>query len=160
VACPTVEIRQGTSTYSISQPGADPSVLTLRYQATFAQTARECKLAGTTVRVRLGIEGRVILGPAGGPGPSEGPVRFARVQEGPEPKTIATKLQWISIPIPADQPNVPFTHIEEDLTFPMPRQAAELEAYVIYVGFDRGAVKEPERKVPAKKPPPKSRRPG
>lgn len=156
--CPGVAIRQGTSTFTVSAPGADPSVMTLRYQATFAQTARECALVGTTLKMKIGIEGRIILGPAGGPGQMEIPVRYAVVEEGPEPKTIVTKLRWVTVAIPPGQPNVPFTFIDDDLSFPMPGQAAELDAYVVYVGFDRAAVKVPEKKVPAKKPPPKPRR--
>jgi len=45
-------------------------------------------------------------------------------------------------------------HVEQDLTFPMPRPAV-LESYVVYVGFDPGAAPaRPERKAqkaPAKR---------
>ena len=34
-----------------------------------------------------------------------------------------------------DRPRVPFVHVEQDLTFPMPRGSL-IEAYVVYVGFD------------------------
>lgn len=154
--CPGVSIRQGASAFSVSLPGADPTAMSLRYQANFGQISRDCQLTGTTLKIRVGIEGRVILGPAGGPGQLEIPLRIAVVQEGPEPKTIVTKLRWISVAIPPDQPSVPFSEIEDELTFPMPLQAAELDAYVVYVGFDRAAVKEPVKKPTVKKPPPKS----
>jgi hypothetical protein len=43
------------------------------------------------------------------------------------------------------QTAVPFTHIEQDVTFPMPRPAV-LEAYVVYVGFDpTGAPAKPTK---------------
>jgi hypothetical protein len=157
IDCPTVAIRPGTSTFAVSTPGAEPSALNLRYQASFGQTARECKLAGTALTIRVGIEGRVVLGPAGAPSQVEIPIRYAVVQEGPDPKTIMTKLHWQSVTIPPGETNVPFTQIEEELTFPMPRGNA-LEAYVVYIGFDRAAVKEPEKKKPLKKPAPVARR--
>lgn len=152
IDCPTVDVRTGTSTYSIATPGADPSAMTLRYQVTIGQTARECKLAAGTLTMRVGVEGRVILGPAGSPGQLNVPMRFAVVQEGPEPKTILTRLRWFTVTIPPGEPHVTFTQIEDDLSFPMPR-GNDLEAYVVYIGFDRAAVKEPEKKPPAKKPP-------
>ena len=157
IDCPSVAIRPGTSTFAVSTPGAEPSALNLRYQASFSQTSRECKLAGTSLTIRVGIEGRIVLGPAGAPGQAEIPIRYAVVQEGPDPKTIVTKLHWQSVILPPGEGNVPFTQIEEDLTFPMPRGDA-LEAYVVYIGFDRAAVKEPEKKKPVKKPAPVARR--
>lgn len=152
IECPTVEIRAGTSTFAVSSVGLDPSPLSLRYQASFGQTARECKLVGNTLTMRVGVEGRVILGPAGGPGQVDVPVRYAVVREGPDPKTIVTKVHWQSINIAPGETNVPFTQIVEDLSFPMPR-GNEIEAYVVYIGFDSAAVKEPAKKPPAKKPP-------
>jgi hypothetical protein len=158
IDCPTVDIRPGTSTFSVSTPGAEATALNLRYQASFVQTARECKPASGNLTIRVGIEGRIVVGPAGGPGQFDIPIRYAVVQEGPEPKPITTKLRWQSVTIPAGETNVPFTLIEEDLTFPMPR-GNTLDTYVVYIGFDRAAVKEPEKKKPPmKKPAPVARR--
>ena len=158
IDCPTVEIRAGASTFAVSAPGAEPNALSMRYQASFGQTARECKLAGNMLTIRVGIEGRVIVGPAGGPGAVEIPIRYAVVQEGPDPKPIVTKLRWQPVTIPPGEGFVSFALIEEDLTFPLPRGNA-LDAYVVYIGFDSAAVKVPEKKrPPAKKPAPVARR--
>ena len=62
-----------------------------------------------------------------------------------------TKLHWQSITIPPGETNVAFVQVVEDLTFQMPR-GNNIDAYVVYVGFDRAAVKEPEKKKPAKTP--------
>ena len=96
--------------------------------------------------VKVGVQGRVIIGPAGGPGQIEIPLRYALVQEGPEPKTIMTKLYRFPVTIGDGQTSAPFLQIEEDLAFTVPRRD-ELENYVVYVGFDPGAAKE----QPAKK---------
>ena len=138
--CPIVDIRSGASTLQLNGPGeATPN--TLRYQATIARLARECAVRGPMMTVKVGVQGRVVVGPAGGPGQVDVPLRYALIQEGPEPKTILTKLYRFAVTIPEGQENVPFLHIEEDLTFAVPGRAA-LDNYVVYVGFDAAAVKE------------------
>jgi hypothetical protein len=153
--CPVVDIRSGASTLTVHGPG-ETVATNVRYQATIAQTARECAVLGATMTVKVGIQGRIILGPLGGPGKLDVPVRMALVQEGPEPKTLWTKLYQVPVPVAAGQGNVPFVHVEQDLTFPVPK-GDELESYVVYVGFDQMGAKEQskERKPKAKpKPPP------
>ena len=138
--CPVVDIRSGASTLQMNGPGeATPN--TLRYQATIARLARECAVRGSMMTVKVGVQGRVVVGPAGGPGQVDIPLRYALIQEGPEPKPILTKLYRFAVNISEGQANVPFLHIEEDLTFAVPGQAA-LDNYVIYVGFDAAAVKQ------------------
>jgi hypothetical protein len=150
--CPSINVRSGTSTLTISANASEDSAMNLRYQAGLGQTARECKLNGQTLTMRVGLQGRIILGPAGGPGEIELPIRLAVVHEGPEPKTIYTKLNRVPVTIPSGDGNIQFTTIEEDLTFPMPRNAGAIDEYVVYVGFDSQAMREP----PKKKPPPRS----
>ena len=152
--CPSVAIRQGASTLAIGANPGEESALSMRYQVGIGQTARECRLNGNTVTMRVGVQGRVVLGPAGGPGQIEVPLRFAVVHEGPAPKTIMTKLQRTAVIIPSDQPNVAFTLIEEDISFPMP-SAGDIDSYVVYIGFDPLALRQQERKRPA---PPARRR--
>lgn len=151
--CPPVDIRPGTATMSFNAATNDPSAMGLRYQVAVAQTARECSAAGGTLNIKVGVQGRVVLGPAGGPGMIEAPLRYALVQEGPSPKTLVTKLYNIPITIPEGAPNVTFTHVEEALTVPMPG-GSEIEAYVVYVGFDPLGAKM----KPVKKPPPQRKR--
>ena len=77
--CPSVEIRQGASTYSQSVEDNGSTALSLRYQANFVRFARECVQRGGNVTLKVGIEGRLILGPAGTPGEVTLPVRLAVV---------------------------------------------------------------------------------
>lgn len=146
IECPGVGIRAGASTLSVSQPGVEAGPLTTRYQATIGEMARECAALGSVMTMRVGVQGRVLLGPAGGPGQLDVPIRIAVVQEGPEPKTIVSKFTRLPVPIPPGQASVPFSYVEQDLTFPMPR-ADVLEAYVVYVGFDpQGMTEKPQKK--------------
>ena len=84
----------------------------------------------------------------GGPGKVEVPLRYAVVREGPQPKTVVTKFKRISDVAPG-QTHVQFVDVEEGLGFPMPSRS-ELDAYVVYVGFDEIGDKN-EKKPPAKK---------
>lgn len=147
IDCPVVEVRSGTSTLSVT--GSGEGATALRYQASLGRTARECSTNAGTLNMKVGVQGRVVLGPSGGPGQLDLPLRYAVVKEGPEPKTIISKLSRVAVTIPPEQGNVPFVHVEEALSVPLPPQT-ELDAYVIYIGFDpQGA------KVQDKKPPPR-----
>ncbi|MEA2871468.1 MAG: hypothetical protein QOH67_1444 [Hyphomicrobiales bacterium] len=149
VDCPGVDVRQGASTLAITAPGAEGGPLTTRYQVSIAQTARECAALGGVMTMKVGVQGRVLLGPSGGPGQVDIPLRMAVVQEGPAPKTVVTRFYKLAVAVGPGQVSVPFTHVEQDLTFPMPR-AADFDAYVVYVGFDPASLNtKPERK-PAK----------
>jgi hypothetical protein len=151
--CPEVDIRRGAGTVAINTNARDPSAMQLRYQISVAQTARECANVAGNLTIKVGLQGRVVLGPAGTPGSLEVPVRYALVEEGPQPKTLYSKLYRVPVSIGEGQPNAAFTHIEETMTVPMPSPAA-FERYVIYVGFDPlGSAQErqPAKKRPAKK---------
>jgi hypothetical protein len=152
IDCPTVEIRQGASTFAQSAQAGASDALSLRYQANFVRTARECALRGGNVTMKVGVQGRVILGPAGTAGTVALPIRLAVVKEGLEPKTVWTKFYSVPVTMPPGQPNVLFSHVEEDMTVPMP-PGNEFDQYVIYVGFDPdGAPVEKKPTRPAPKP--------
>lgn len=153
IECPGVDIRQGASTLSITAPGSEATAMTTRYQVSIGQTARECAALGGVMTMKVGVEGRVLLGPAGGPGRVDIPLRVAVVQEGTNPKAIVSKMARLAVDIQPGQTAVPFVHVEQDLTFPMPN-AAVLNSYVVYVGFDPSAAPaKPERKQRKKQPP-------
>jgi len=150
VDCPSVAVRQGAATLSITEPGAEAGPMTTRYQVSIGQMARECAALGGVMTMKVGVEGRVLLGPAGGPGQVDVPLRMAVVQEGPNPKTVLSKFYKLAVAIPPGQTSVPFMHVEQDMSFPMPR-GGDLDAYIVYVGFDPLSLStRPER--PAKKP--------
>jgi hypothetical protein len=150
IDCPNVDVRPGSSTLAIAGRGAESSAMDLRYQATIGRTARECALLGATLTIKVGVQGRVMVGPNGGPGQIDIPLRYALVHEGPEPKTILTKLHRFPVTVAPGQSGVAFTHIEEDLTVPVP-DAVALQSYVVYVGFDPAAQKPaPEKKRPTR----------
>jgi hypothetical protein len=135
VECPGVDIRTGASTLEIAAKSGQATAADLRYQLSFGQTARECLVQGGVMTIKVGVQGRVILGPMGTPGQVDVPLRYAVVREGPQPKTIATKFKRLPVTVGPDQTHVQFVDVEEGLTFPVPSRS-EVDAYVIYVGFD------------------------
>ncbi|MBM3528043.1 MAG: hypothetical protein FJX62_08120 [Alphaproteobacteria bacterium] len=157
--CPGVSIRQGASTLTSTSDGAEQNAMNMRYQVGFGQTARECRVANNIVSIKVGVQGRLIVGPAGAPAQVDVPIRFAVVHEGVDPKPIVTKLERLSVAIAPGNTNVLFTHVEENLSFPMPK-GADIDSYVIYVGFDPlGARDLDRRRAPQRQAPQRSPRP-
>jgi hypothetical protein len=148
LSCPSVSIRAGASTYAVAAPGKQPIGNDLRYQATITRTARDCTQTGDQVTARIGIQGRVIAGPAGNPPTVEVPIRVAVVQAGVQEKTIATKVYRTTVSM-AEGSSVPFSLVAEDLVYPVP-QGAAADSYVFYIGFDPQGLK-PEPKARATK---------
>ena len=148
--CPAVQIRAGASTYAVAAPGKPAVGNDVRYQATITRTARDCTLNGGQITARIGIQGRVIAGPAGNPPTVEVPIRVAVVQAGVQEKTIATKVYRTTVSM-AEGSSVPFSLVAEDLVYPVPPGAAA-DSYVFYLGFDPQALKpEPKARATKKK---------
>jgi hypothetical protein len=153
--CPAIDVRAGASTLSVASPKiSQPTANDLHHQLSFNQIARQCVVSGGTIVIKVGVQGRVILGPAGTPGSVSVPLRYAVVKEGIEPKTIITKFKRITINVGPDETNVLFKDIDDSLIFAMP-PLVELQTYVVYVGFDdvgdKAEKKPPTKKVPARK---------
>jgi hypothetical protein len=142
LSCPPVNIRPGASTFAVGLPGKPASGSDLRYQATITRTARDCTQNGGNIIARIGIQGRVITGPAGNPPTVEIPLRVAVVQGGVHEKTIATKVYRTTVTMD-ESGNVPFSLVAEDMVYPVPPGATG-DTYIFYIGFDPQAL-TPER---------------
>ncbi|MCJ8143554.1 hypothetical protein MKI84_11570 [Ancylobacter sp. A5.8] len=144
--CPGVQVRGGAAAWQVTDPGDGG----LRYQATLGQFSRECHYTTPDMTMRVGIQGRVLLGAKGGPGRVSVPIRLALVEEGPVPKPVWTKFYSVPVEIGEGVMQVDFGLVASDVTFPRPSPAT-LERYVLYVGFDpQGATEKPTRPRPAK----------
>ena len=148
LTCPPVTVRAGASTYAVAAPGKQPVGNDLRFQATISKMARECTVNGGVITARIGIQGRVIAGPAGAPSSVQVPIRVAVVQGGVSEKTIATKAYQTTVTM-TEGGSEPFTLVAEDLVYPAPAGAVG-DTYIFYIGFDPQSLK-PERAAPKKK---------
>jgi hypothetical protein len=149
IECPSVEYRQGAATWAVNGPAAENAALSVKYQVSFLQVARECTATGPNVTFKVGVQGRIVVGPAGGPGTLNIPLRYALVREGRTPKTLWTKLFTIPVSIAPGQLNLQWVHVEEEMTVPRPSEQ-EQEALVIYVGFDPDGASSAKPKPAAK----------
>jgi hypothetical protein len=148
--CPPVQIRAGASTYAVGLPGKQAIGNDLRFQATITKTARECDYNAGTITARIGIQGRVIAGPAGAPSSVQVPLRVAVVQGGVSEKVIATKAFQTTVTM-TEEGSEPFTLVADDLVYPAP-SGAVADNYVFYIGFDPQALKpEPKPRATKKK---------
>lgn len=148
IECPEVAVRAGASTYGVGVTGKQAVGNDVRFQASITKTARECVRNGGEITARVGIQGRVIAGPAGAPATVEVPLRVAVVLGGVGEKVIASKAYRTTVEM-AEGGSVPFTFVAEDLTYPVP-SAATADNYIFYVGFDPQAL-APEPKARGKR---------
>jgi len=155
--CPAVEVRRGAATLTVGPPG-ERSAMTLKYQGSFTRFARECSVVEGNMIAKVGVEGRIVLGPAGTSDRIQVPLRFAVVRETPTGmQAIATKFVLVSVDLNATG-NTPFVYVEDGLSFPIPNPVTTLDEYLIYVGFD--PVTAEAQSKPAPKAPPKQKHHG
>jgi len=135
IECPSVQILDGTAALR-AESGAG-----VRHQFSVVQTARECRAEGSNIIIKMGVEGRALLGPSGSPGSFTVPVRFVAKRGD---KVIASKLVRQNVTIPSGDTQATFIAIEEGMSVPK-AGAAELE---LFVGLDGsgGAAERPARK--------------
>jgi hypothetical protein len=129
--CPPVEILDGAASHRVFEPGSsDP--FSVRYQASIAETARECSNLGVEAGVRVGVVGRVILGPKGAPGTFRVPLRIAVLDEAGKP--VYSQVNLIDVTVPPGESKADFTKIEDGIAVPIP--ANRFRGWRILVGYD------------------------
>ncbi len=144
--CPSVDIQEGGA--SVRVGGADnPSV---RYQFDIAQTARECAPQGDQFRLKVGVSGHLLIGPAGTPGAYSAPLRIT-VRREVDQKPAYSKVYKVEANT-AGGAQAPFELVSEPIVLPMTRTELA-DDYAIIVGFDNGKATEakpPRKRRPAK----------
>jgi hypothetical protein len=136
IVCPEVVVLEGTAA-SQTYAGTPPSSANLRYQYALDDTARECTLEGDQLAIKIGIAGKVLLGPAGSPGSFSVPVRMAVLREH-DNQPIVSKLYRAAVTVAAGETRADFTIVSEPLQVPFIQDHAE-DDYTIRVGIDEGA---------------------
>jgi hypothetical protein len=136
--CPPTEIRHGTETMLIFEPGkhGDPSAV--RFQASVQRVARECNQVGNDMIVRVGAAGRVASGPKGATGTVTVPVRIAALRED---QVIYSKLFQVPVDVRAPDFSALWTQVDDNVVVP-----ADVSSRVtIYVGLDEVGDKAPKK---------------
>lgn len=133
ILCPEVHILDGTSDDRIYAPGAEQSNETVRYQFSIDDVARGCQINGKQAAMKIGVAGRVLLGPAGSPGTYPAPIRVAIIDLS-DGNPVVSKLYQVPTSVPDGQTEAPFTLVTDPLA--IPTTASFAESYTIKVGFD------------------------
>ncbi|MGX1787716.1 hypothetical protein ACWIGM_13285 [Bosea sp. NPDC055332] len=134
--CPQVIISDGGAAIR-AQSGPDSG--SLRSQVSITTVARECTPVGKdgAFTLKVGVEGRILIGPAGGPG-SYGATLFTQVTRNNQ--VIARRSSRVGGAIPSGQTGADFSHVESNIS--VPAGSGEIE---IIVGLSPGGA-EPARR--------------
>lgn len=130
-SCPKIEVLDGTVALRSGDTGTARGV---GYQASIRDTARECALvAGNRISIKVGVQGRLVLGESGKPGNYSVPVRVAVRRSGGE--TAYSKLVTANVAVPATDTQGSFTIIDDTISLPVSAEDPG-EEYTILVGLD------------------------
>lgn len=121
LVCPEVIIADGGAAVR-AQSGQDSG--SLRHQISILNVARECTPTGNGgFRLKVGVEGRVLLGPAGGPG-NYGATLTTTVSRGTT--QIARRAARVGGTVASGQGGTDFSHVEDGIVVPAGRGEIEI----------------------------------
>lgn len=134
VDCPVIEVQDGTASVRVYKGGQANS--DVRYGFSMGDVARECSKIGDQLQLKVGVEGRVLIGPAGAPGTFTVPIRFA-VRNDNSQKVLYSQLARVSATVAPSDTQAGFTYVTEP--FSVPFVGRPDEDFTILVGFDTSA---------------------
>lgn len=126
--CPSASILDGTAAYRI---GGD-SARGVSHQAAIHDIARECKAQGNVMHIKVGVQGRLLLGETGKAGTFTVPVRVVVRSNG---QTVYSKLLPTAVTIPEADTQAAFVVIDDSVNVPITAEDPA-SAYSILVGLD------------------------
>ena len=146
IRCPAVDIQGGTETLTVRVAAKAGETGAVRHQANVTRTARECRLEGDTLHLKVGVAGRVVLGPAGAPGSFTVPVRVA-VTRGMT-QVVYSKLGRATVTVPAGADSALYTYVDEAVSFRL-GEGDRPTLYYVHVGLDEKGDKpeKPQRRA-------------
>jgi hypothetical protein len=131
--CPIITVLDGTGAQRVMAASAAGNA-GLKHQFSISDVARECTLGGNQMTLKVGVEGRVLLGPAGTPGTFDVPIRIAIVNKLDE-KPFISKLYKVAASIPNGQTGAPYTLVADSLVIPFGANRTAQD-YSIKIGID------------------------
>jgi len=138
--CPIVELKDGNAAHRVFS-GSGTASTNVRYQFSVGETARECTRQDSQIIIKVGVEGKVLLGPAGAPSSFTVPV-YIGVRRDADQQIVVSKVYNVQAAIPAGSAQTTFSVVSEPLAVPYISDSANMD-YSIFVGFERPA--QPQR---------------
>ncbi len=137
IICPHIEIPDGAADVRVGGSGNSG----VNYQYSIDHVARQCDLENGSIAIKVGVQGRVLLGPAGRPGNFTVPVRFAIRRESDQ-KAAATDFEKVGVSIAGDHTQAAFTAISQPMLIPNHGETEDQD-FTVLVGFDQGHPAKP-----------------
>ena len=128
--CPPIRVKPGgEALFYYGKSGKVGSARDLQYQAIIDNQSRNCVVSNGLITVKMGMVGRLLLGPAGNQTNVNVPVRFAVERDG-----VPMFSETYEIPVTITPPNQSgeFVKVVENIAVPYTGG----EQIVFYVGFD------------------------
>ena len=138
--CPEVRVPSGEAALRVGGQGS----ASVRHQFSVGQVARECGVAGNDLTIKVGVKGRVVLGPAGAPGNYSAPLRIAVRQQQGE-KLVTSKVFTVGGTIAPGSTGADFTVVTEPFAVPYTTEHAA-DDYEVVVGFGKDVKAAPVEK--------------
>ena len=137
VKCPEIGVQDGTAEDRVYGPGDDRTNANVRYQFSIINFARDCQIVDKQYQMKVGVEGRVLLGPVGAPGTYPAPIRIVVVSRADASATVS-KLYQVPASVAEGQLEGPFTLVTDPISVPVTGQFSDQD-YTIKIGFDSEA---------------------
>ncbi|WP_423068799.1 hypothetical protein [Devosia sp. CN2-171] len=127
--CPPIKVKPGSEALFYYGKGKVGNARDLNYQAIIDKQSRNCVVSNGLITVKMGMVGRLLLGPAGNQTNVNVPVRFTVERDG-----VALFSEKYEIPVTITPPNQSeeFVKVVENVAVPYTGG----EQIVFYVGFD------------------------
>ena len=127
--CPPIKVRTGGEALFKYANNTKPNARELNWQAVIDNQSRNCVVSNGKITLRMGVVGRLLLGPAGNVQSADLPVRFAIERDG---VPLFSEKYDIPVQIPGSQQSAEFVKVVENVEIPY----LGGEQITIWVGFD------------------------
>jgi hypothetical protein len=127
--CPPIKVIDGGQALFKYADNSRPNPRELNWQAVIDKQSRNCVVSNGKITIKMGVVGRVLLGPAGNLESAELPVRFAVERDG---TALFSELYQVPIALTGGAQTADFVKVVENVEIPY----IGGEQITIWVGFD------------------------
>jgi hypothetical protein len=127
--CPPIKVREGGQALFKYVDNSRPNPRQLNWQAVIDKQSRNCVVSNGKITIKMGVVGRLLLGPAGDVQNAELPVRFAVERDG---TALFSELYSIPVGVAGGSQSADFVKVVENVEIPY----IGGEQITIWVGFD------------------------
>ena len=136
--CPNVTLRDGTAFFNSYAKGGQDDPSKLVHQSAITDVTRSCTRADGQMTIKVGVAGKVVVGPAGGTGTVNMPIRIAVTRGG---EVLYSQLHKNVVQITDPSTATQFVFTVPNVVIPIPT-ARDIQ---VFAGFDDSPEKKPKK---------------